>query len=84
MKLPVYEYQWSWSFFDLGQRSLGFQTFILFFSNTVGLLEPEYHVKTYGSTGMKIYISGVGHMTRPYIVKTIKILLARTSKPIAI
>ena len=58
-----YEYQRSRSFFDDGQRSLGFETLILFFSKTV-VKEAKYYVKTYESTGMKIYTNGIGLMTK--------------------
>ena len=50
MKLS--EYQRSRSFFDLGKRSLSFQTYNLFFTETAG---------RFGTMGMKIYTNELGH-----------------------
>ena len=61
MKLS--EYQRSRSFFDLGQRSLRFQSYNLFFSKTVGQFETNAHMKVCGEMRMKIYINELGHMT---------------------
>ena len=54
------------SFFDLRQRSLGFQTKIFFFSEkkTVKLFETKYYVKDFGNTEMKIYTNGICHVTK--------------------
>ena len=41
------------SLFDLCQRSLRFQTLILFYSKTIGLFETEYHVKGSENSGKK-------------------------------
>ena len=61
MKLS--EYQKSRSFFDLGQRSLKFQSLNLFFSKTVGRVETKIHMKALEKIRMKIYINELGHMT---------------------
>ena len=53
MKLS--EYQRSRSFFDLGQRSLRFQSENLFFTETVGQFGTKAHMKALGRMGMKIY-----------------------------
>ena len=57
------EYQRSRSFFDLGQRSLRFQSKNLFFTETVGRLGTKAHMKTYVRMGMKIYTNELGHIT---------------------
>ena len=56
-----HEYQRSSSFVDLCQRSL-FSNLNIFFSKTVEIFETKYHVKDFGSTEMKIYTNGLGHM----------------------
>ena len=61
MKLS--EYQRPRSFFDLGQRSLRFQSLNLFFSKTVGRVGTKIHIKALGRLGMKIYTNDLGHMT---------------------
>ena len=61
MKLS--EYQRSRSFFDLGQRSLRFQSSNLFFTETVGRFGTKAHMKALVSMGMKIYTNELGHMT---------------------
>ena len=58
-----HEYQRSRSFFDLCQRSL-FSNLNIVFSKTVEIFETKYHVKDFGSTGMKIYTNGLGSMTK--------------------
>ena len=55
--MNLYEDQRLRSFFDLGQRSLGFN---IFFSKTVELFET----KDFGRTEMKIYTNWLGHMTK--------------------
>ena len=62
--IKLCEYQRSGSLFDLCQRSLRFQTKILFFSKTFELFETKYHVKASGSSGRKNYTTGLGHMTK--------------------
>ena len=61
MKLS--EYQRSMSFFDLGQRSLRFQSLNFFFSKTVWQFGTKVHMKVLGAIGMKIYTNELGHMT---------------------
>ena len=61
MKLS--EYQRTRSFFDLGQRSLRFQSYNLFFSKTTGRFGTKVHMKARGRMGMKIYTNELGHMT---------------------
>ena len=61
MKLS--EYQRSRSFFYLGQWSLKFQSWNLFFWKTVGRFGTKVHMKAWVSRGMKIYINELGHMT---------------------
>ena len=61
MKLS--EYQRPRLFFDLGQRSLRFQSLNLFFSKTVGRVGTKIHIKALGRLGMKIYTNDLGHMT---------------------
>ena len=61
MKLS--EDQRSRSFFDLGQRSLRFQSLNLFFSKTLGQFGTKVHMKAWGGIGMKIYTNELGHMT---------------------
>ena len=61
MKLS--EYQRSMSFFDLGQRSLRFQSLNLFFAETVGRFGTKAHMKAYGRIGMRIYTNELGYMT---------------------
>ena len=61
MKLS--EYQRSRSLFGLGQRSLIFQSYNLFFAKTVGQFQTKAYMKTYGRMGMKIYTNELGHMT---------------------
>ena len=58
--MKLHEYQKSGSLFDLRQRSLHFQTYILFFSKTVEFFETKYHVKA----EEKVYTTGLGHMTK--------------------
>ena len=77
MKLS--EYQRSRSFFDLGERSLRFQSLNLFLAETVGRFGTKIHMKAWGRIGMKIYINELGHMTNmaamPIYGKTLKNLL---------
>ena len=61
MKLS--EYQRSRSFFDLGERSLRFQSLNLFLAETVGRFGTKIRMKAWGRIGMKIYINELGHMT---------------------
>ena len=61
MSMKLNEYQHPRSFFDFILR---FQNLNLVFSETVGLPETKFHVKPYGSLGMKIYINELGHMTK--------------------
>ena len=53
------------------------------FLKTVEIFKTKYHVKDFGSTEMKIYTNGLGHIPRwppcPYMVKP----LSRASGPIA-
>ena len=49
------EYQRSRSLFDLGQKSLRFQNYILFFSESIESFRTKFHMKAYGCMGMKIY-----------------------------
>ena len=53
--MKLNEYQSSRSIFDLGQRSLRFQNYILFFSETVESFRTKFLMKAYGCMGMKIY-----------------------------
>ena len=77
MKLS--EYQRSRSFFDLGQRSLKFQSINFFFTETVGLFEIKAHMKVNLRMGMKLYTNELGHMTNmatmPIYGKNLKNLL---------
>ena len=57
------EYQRSRSFFDLGQRSLIFQSWNLFFSKTVGRFGTKVHMKAWRRIEMKINTNELGHMT---------------------
>ena len=60
--MELHEYQGSRPFFDLGQRALRFQYENLYFLETVGSVETNFHMKANHSTGMKIYTNGLGHM----------------------
>ena len=76
----------SMSFFDLGQRSLGFQT-EFFCSRKNILYETKYHLKNFRGTGKKIYTTGLGHMNNMvampiYGKKPCKIFSSRISEPI--
>ena len=61
MKLS--EYQESRSFFDLGQKSLRFQSSNLFFTETVERFGTKAHMKAEGRMRIKIYTNELGHMT---------------------
>ena len=61
---------------------------IFVFSKTVELFETKYHVNDFGSTEMKIYTNGLGHMTKiaampMYGKNPSKIFFSRTRGPIA-
>ena len=57
------EYQRSWSFIDLGPRSLRF-TFSNFFSlETAMPIEVKFHVEPLWDGSMKVCSNGPGHMT---------------------
>ena len=58
------EYQRSMSFFDLGQRSLRFQSQNLFFSKITGQFGTKVHIRAWGRMGMKIYTNDLVHMTK--------------------
>ena len=58
------EYSRSRSFFDLGQRSLRFQSSNLFFSKTVRQFGTKVHMKACRRIGMKINTNELGHMTK--------------------
>ena len=58
------EYSRSKSFFDLGQRSLRFQSSNLFFSKTGGQFGTKVHMKAWRRIGMKINTNELGHMTK--------------------
>ena len=60
MKLS--ECQRSSSFFDLGQRSLRFQSSNLFFAKTVGPFGTKAQMKALGRMGMKIYTNELTNM----------------------
>ena len=58
------EYSRSRSFFDLGQRSLRFQSSNLFFSKTVRQFGTKVHMKAWRRIGMKISTNELGHMIK--------------------
>ena len=62
--MKFHEYQRSRSFFDLGQRSLRFQSSNLFFTEIVWRFGTKAHMKAEGRMGMKIYTNELGHMTK--------------------
>ena len=70
--MKLNEYQMSRSFFDLCQRSLRFQNWNLFFSETVGLFETKFGMKDYGNMWMEIYTNELGHMTISIYDKNLK------------
>ena len=57
------ECQRSRSFFDLGQRSLSFQSLNLFFSERIVRFGIKVYMKALGRMEMKIYINDLDHMT---------------------
>ena len=61
--MKLNEYQRSRLFFDLGQRSLRFQSSNLSFSETIVRFGTKVHMKASGKMEMKIYINELGHMT---------------------
>ena len=61
MKLS--ECQRSRSFYDLGQRSLRFQTKYLYFTETVWRFGTKIHMKAEVRMGMIICTNELGHMT---------------------
>ena len=61
--MKLNEYQRSRSFFDLGERSLRFQSLNLFVSKTVRRFATKVHTKACGRIGMKIYTNELDHMT---------------------
>ena len=60
--MKLREYQRSRSFFELGQRSLRFQSY-LFFTETVGRFGTKIHMKAEVRMGRIIYTNELGHMT---------------------
>ena len=74
--MKINECQRSRSFFDLGQRSLSFQSLNLFFSETIVRFGTKVHMKALGRMEMKIYINDLDHMTNmaamPIYGKTLK------------
>ena len=70
------KWQRSRSFFDLGQRSLSFQSLNLFFSETMVPFGTKVHMKACGRMEMKIYINDLDHMaymaTMPIYGKNLK------------
>ena len=67
------------SFFDLGQRSLRFQSYNLLFSETIVPFETKVHMKACGKMEMIIYINELCRMTKmaaiPIYGETLKNLL---------
>ena len=82
MKLS--ECQRSRPFFDLGQRSLRFQSKNLIFAETVGPFGTKAHMKAKGRMGMKIYINELGHMTNMAAMPIYGKNLKKSSSPEAI
>ena len=82
MKLS--ECQRSRSFFDLGQRSLRFQSLNMFFSKTVGGFGTKVHMKTLRRIGTKIYTNELGHMTNMAAMPIYGKNLKKSSSPEAI
>ena len=83
------EYQRSRSFFDLGQRSLRFQSSNLFFSKTGGQFGTKVHMKAWRRIGMKINTNELDHMTKmaamPIYGKNLKkIFFSRTNWPMTL
>ena len=85
MKLSEYQ---SRSLFDLGQRSLRFQTTFLFFSETIESFGTKFYMKAYGCMGMKIYTNMYGHMTKvaamPIYGKNLEIFFSRNNRPMTL
>ena len=82
MKLS--ECQRSRPFFDLGQRSLGFQSSNLFFAETVGRFGSKALMKALGRIRMKIYTNEFGHMTNMAIMPIYGKNLKKSTSPEAI
>ena len=61
--MTLNEYQRLRLFFDLDQRSLRFQSWNLFLTETVWQFGTKIHMKAWGKIGMKIYTNELGHMT---------------------
>ena len=79
MKLS--EYLKSRSFFDLGQRSLRFQSSNLFFTEKVGRFGTKAHMKAEGRMRMKIYTNELGHMTNMAAMPIYDKKLKKSSSP---
>ena len=61
--MNLYEYQRSWSFSDLGPRSLRFNIFKLLFLRNRRPMEAKFHVEPPWDGRMKVISNGPGHMT---------------------
>ena len=79
--LKLGEYQRSRSFFDLGQKSLRFQSKNLFFSKTVWRFRTKVHMKAWRRIGMKINTNELGHMTNMAAMSIYGKNLKKSSSP---
>ena len=61
--MNLHEYQRSWSFIDLGPRSLRFFIFELLSSETAWLIEAKFHVEPPWDGRTKVCSNGPGHVT---------------------
>ena len=73
------ECQRSRSFFD--QRSLGFQSLNLFFSETIVRFRIKVYMKALGRMEMKIYINDLDHMTNMVAMPIYGKNLKKSSSP---